>query len=75
METQLPKRSLKIAMTSYYLPPMDRIGAGYMSHYLANFYQKAGHQVTMFSPPREISLRLESARYRLLKFRPVAHCG
>jgi phosphatidylinositol alpha-mannosyltransferase len=65
METQVPKRSLKIAMTSYYLPPMDRIGAGYMSHYLANFYQKAGHQVTMFSPPRE---KADDALYDL---RPV----
>lgn len=49
-------------MTSYYLPPLDRIGAGYVTHYLANAYVKAGHDVTMFSPERE---RAEDALYHL----------
>lgn len=56
---------MNIAMASYYLPPLDRIGAGYMSHYLANAFVRAGHHVTMFSAPRE---KAEDALYDL---RPV----
>jgi glycosyltransferase involved in cell wall biosynthesis len=54
---------MKIAMTSYYLPPQDRIGAGYMQHYLANAYVRAGHCVTMFSPVR---VKSEDALYDLV---------
>ena len=54
---------MKIAMTSYYLPPQDRIGAGYMQHYLANAYVRAGHCVTMFSPVRE---KADDALYELV---------
>jgi len=44
---------MKIATISYYLPPVDHIGAGYQMHYTANAYVRHGHQVTMFSPYRE----------------------
>src|SRR5258708_39664396 len=44
---------MRIAMVSFYLPPRDVIGAGYMQHYLANAYVRAGHSVTMFSPVAE----------------------
>jgi phosphatidylinositol alpha-mannosyltransferase len=41
---------MKIAFTSFSLPPTDSIGAGVQNHYLANEFVKAGHSVTMFSP-------------------------
>jgi phosphatidylinositol alpha-mannosyltransferase len=41
---------MKIAVISYYLPPVDRIGSGVQTHYLANAYVRAGHTVTMLSP-------------------------
>lgn len=41
---------MKIAVISYYLPPNDRIGSGVQTHYLANAYARAGHNVTMLSP-------------------------
>ncbi len=44
---------MRIATISYYLPPVDHIGAGYQMHYTANAYVRHGHQVTMFSPYRE----------------------
>ncbi|RYG72377.1 glycosyltransferase family 1 protein [bacterium] len=47
---KLTGKPLRIACVSYYLPPHDRIGAGYQMHYMANAYVRAGHQVTMFSP-------------------------
>jgi len=50
-------------MVSYYLPPLDRIGAGYMQHYLANAYVRAGNSVTMFSPVTDKS---EDALYDLV---------
>ena len=54
---------MKIAMASYYLPPYDRIGAGYMQHYLANAYVHNGHQVAMFSPAQE---KADDALYELV---------
>lgn len=41
---------MNIAVISYYLPPVDRIGSGVQTHYLANAYVRAGHKVTMLSP-------------------------
>jgi glycosyltransferase involved in cell wall biosynthesis len=41
---------MKIAFTSYSLPPNDSIGAGVQNHYLANEFVKCGHVVTMYSP-------------------------
>jgi phosphatidylinositol alpha-mannosyltransferase len=41
---------MNIAVISYYLPPTDRIGSGVQTHYLANAYVRAGHDVTMLSP-------------------------
>jgi phosphatidylinositol alpha-mannosyltransferase len=41
---------MKIAVTSFSLPPFDSIGAGVQNHYLANHFVKYGHDVTMFSP-------------------------
>ena len=50
-------------MAAYYLPPQDRIGAGYMQHYLANAYVRAGHDVTMFSAART---KADDALYNLV---------
>ena len=44
------RRRLRIAMTSYYLPSEDKIGAGWMAHRLANELSDRGHAVTMVSP-------------------------
>lgn len=44
---------MRIACIAYYLPPVDRIGAGFQMHYLANAYTRAGHEVMMFSPYAE----------------------
>jgi phosphatidylinositol alpha-mannosyltransferase len=41
---------LNIAVVTFYLPPIDRIGSGVQTHYLANAYVRAGHTVTMLSP-------------------------
>lgn len=45
--------SLKIAMTSFYLPSESKIGAGWAAHRLANAFASAGHRVTMWSPSRK----------------------
>ncbi len=42
--------SLRIALTSYYLPSESKIGAGWVSHRLANALVHLGHDVTVFSP-------------------------
>jgi len=39
-----------ITVTSYYLPPIDRIGAGVQMHILANAYARLGHNVNVVSP-------------------------
>jgi phosphatidylinositol alpha-mannosyltransferase len=52
---------MKIALTSYSLPPFDSIGAGVQNHYLANEFVKAGHDVTVFSPHPDAS---QDAMYR-----------
>jgi len=44
---------LRLAVTSYYLPSESKIGAGWMSHRLANALVEIGHDVTMFSPAVE----------------------
>ena len=41
---------MKIALTTYSLPPFDSIGAGVQNHYLANHFVKSGHEVMVFSP-------------------------
>ena len=41
---------MKIIVTSFYLPPTDRIGAGVQLHMLANAYVRLGHEVTVVSP-------------------------
>jgi phosphatidylinositol alpha-mannosyltransferase len=41
---------MKIAITSFYLPPVDKIGVGYQSHYFAQALVSRGHEVTMISP-------------------------
>jgi phosphatidylinositol alpha-mannosyltransferase len=40
---------MKVAITSYYLPSVSKIGVGYVVHYLANELVKRGHEVTVFS--------------------------
>jgi phosphatidylinositol alpha-mannosyltransferase len=44
---------MKIIVTSYYLPPVDRIGAGVQMHMIANEYCKLGHDVIMLSPSHD----------------------
>lgn len=51
--------TLRLAMSSFYLPSESKIGAGYMAHRLAQVMVDRGHQVTMFSPSR----RPDDARY------------
>jgi phosphatidyl-myo-inositol alpha-mannosyltransferase len=45
--------SLRIAMSSYYLPSDSKMGVGHQAHALANALVARGHDVTMFSssPP------------------------
>lgn len=50
---------LRIAVSSFYLPSESKIGAGWMSHRLANALVGLGHEVTMLSP----CLRPDDARY------------
>ena len=40
----------KITVTSFYLPPTDRIGAGVQLHTLANAYADLGFEVSLVSP-------------------------
>ena len=44
------QRPLRIALTSFYLPPGDKMGVGYQAHYMANALAKRGHWVCMHSP-------------------------
>jgi phosphatidylinositol alpha-mannosyltransferase len=55
-------RPLRIAMTSYYMPSMSKIGVGYQVHAFANGMSDRGHDVTLFTvcPPTE------GARYRTI---------
>jgi len=46
----MSRRSLAIAMSSYFLPSESKIGAGHMAHRLACAMSERGHDVTMFSP-------------------------
>ncbi len=41
---------MNITVASFYLPPVDRIGAGVQMHMLANAYVRLGHSVTLLSP-------------------------
>lgn len=68
---------MKIAMTSYYLPSVSKIGAGYQAHYMANELVKRGHDVTVFTPAThpadalykthqvDVGKRLRTFRYAL----------
>jgi phosphatidylinositol alpha-mannosyltransferase len=42
----------KITVTSFYLPPTDRIGAGVQMHSLANAYADLGFDVSLVSPQK-----------------------
>ncbi len=42
--------SLRIAITSLYLPGSSKIGTGYQTHGFANAMVQRGHDVTVFSP-------------------------
>jgi phosphatidylinositol alpha-mannosyltransferase len=44
---------MRITVISYYLPPIDRIGAGVQMHMLANAYVDLGHDVTVVSAAHE----------------------
>jgi phosphatidylinositol alpha-mannosyltransferase len=44
---------MRITVVSFYLPPIDRIGAGVQMHMLANAYVDLGHDVTMLSVAHE----------------------
>lgn len=50
---------MNIALTSFYLPSVDKIGVGYQAHYMANALVRRGHGVTMYSP----APRCEEALY------------
>lgn len=50
---------MNIALTSFYLPSVDKIGVGYQAHYMANALVKRGHRVVMYSP----APRSEGANY------------
>ncbi len=62
MRENLPRipPSKRIALTSFYLPPGDKMGVGYQAHYMANAMIERGHSVCMFSPaPRPPDARYE----------------
>lgn len=46
----VPRRPLRVAMISYYLPSESKIGVGYQVHALANELARRGHHVDVFSP-------------------------
>ena len=54
---------MKIILTSFYLPPTDRIGAGVQMHMVANAYVALGHDVTVVSPRNVLD---SDARYKLM---------
>jgi len=45
-------KSLRIAITSLYLPGSSKIGVGHQVHHFANALSARGHAVTVFSPDR-----------------------
>jgi phosphatidylinositol alpha-mannosyltransferase len=53
-----------ITVTSYYLPPGDRIGAGVQMHMLANAYVDLGFDVSVVSPQSRSEF---GAKYRLIQ--------
>jgi phosphatidylinositol alpha-mannosyltransferase len=50
---------MNIALTSFYLPSVDKIGVGYQAHYMAEALRRRGHVVMMFSP----APRVDGATY------------
>jgi phosphatidyl-myo-inositol alpha-mannosyltransferase len=63
------ERPLRLAITSYYLPSESKIGAGWITHRLANELVRLGHHVTMFSPCR----RPDDATYEHTVIAPGGH--
>ena len=59
----LDRRTLRIAMASFYLPSGSKIGVGYQAHAIANGLVDRGHDVTVFSA----SGNSEGARYRTVQ--------
>ncbi len=66
---------MNIALTSFYLPSIDKIGVGYQAHYMARAFVRRGHRVVMFSPaPRCVDADYEHRqievghRFRLHRF-------
>jgi phosphatidyl-myo-inositol alpha-mannosyltransferase len=57
------RQSLRIAMTSYYLPSSSKIGVGYQVHAMANGLIDRGHEVTVFSA----APASDGARYRTVQ--------
>jgi phosphatidylinositol alpha-mannosyltransferase len=53
---------MRITVVSFYLPPIDRIGAGVQMHMLANAYVDLGHDVTVVSVVNEKDV---TAKYSL----------
>lgn len=53
---------MTITVTSFYLPPIDRIGAGVQMHMLANAYVSLGHKVTVIAPTNQ---KDSNAKYTL----------
>lgn len=47
---------MNVTVTSFYMPPVDRIGAGVQMHMLANAYVRLGHTVNVFSPHKLMDL-------------------
>jgi phosphatidylinositol alpha-mannosyltransferase len=61
-----PSSSLRIALTSFYLPSDSKIGVGWAAHRLANQLARRGHAVTMFSPaPRSVDAEYEHVQVHL----------
>jgi phosphatidylinositol alpha-mannosyltransferase len=54
---------MRITVVSFYLPPIDRIGAGVQMHMIANEYCKLGHDVTVLSPAQ---VKDSEALYKLV---------
>ena len=53
---------MNITVTSFYMPPVDRIGAGMQMHMLANAYVRLGHTVSVIAPNAQ---HFEEAQYSL----------
>jgi len=59
MKFPLSAFPMNIALNSFYLPSIDKIGVGYQAHYMAQALVQRGHRVVMYSP----APRCEDADY------------